>query len=112
MNTELLITPGPLNPNMRAYSGSMTHQIGAVQSAASEDTSHLSTPQLTSRKAGRSVTRVPSSAVQGAAASLRVGLCRHLVERESIDVFSLGGEVHVAAAVIIKTKNDKVNVAY
>lgn len=85
----LLITPLLLNPNIRRYSGSMTHQIGAVQGAARENTSHLSTLQTTRSTAGSGVLRVPSNGHWMSCRTAHMGFCHHLVGKGHIAMFYL-----------------------
>lgn len=109
VNTWLLISPGPLNPNIRAYSGSMTHQIGAVQGAANETTSHLSAPQTTRSTAGSGVTGVPSSGRPMSCCSCTHGpLSSSSGERTHCNVLSSHLEnTQVAAALSNKRKKKK-----
>lgn len=85
----LLITPLLLNPNIRGYSGSMTHQIGAVQGAARENTSHLSTLQTTRSTAGSGVLGVPSNGHWMSCRTAHMGFCHHLVGKGHIAMFYL-----------------------
>lgn len=80
----LLITPLLLSPNIRGYSGSMTHQIGAVQGAARENTSRLSTLQTTRSTAGSGVLGVPSNGHFVSCRTAHMGFCRHLVGKGHI----------------------------
>lgn len=69
------------------YSGSMTHQIGAVQGAARENTSHFSTLQPTSSIRGTGVLVLLSSGNYTYSCTAHIGLHHHLVGRGDITHF-------------------------
>lgn len=66
------------------YSGSMTHQIGAVQGAARENTSHFSTLRPTGSILGLGVLVLFSSGRYLYCRTVHAGLWRHLVVRRYI----------------------------
>lgn len=71
------------------YSGRMTHQIGAVQGAARENTSHFSTLQPTSGSAGLDVLVLRSSGHCMHYRTVHIGLHHHLVVIRHITISKL-----------------------
>lgn len=71
------------------YSGRMTHQIGAVQGAARENTSHFSTLQPTSGISGIDVLVVLSSGQHMHYCAVHTGLHHHLVGRGDLTLSDL-----------------------
>lgn len=84
----------------------MTHQIGAVQGAASENTSHHSAAPTVRSAAGNGATGVPSSGRRMSCCSGHMGLCDHLVEEGHIAMIYLPrGKKALVAALASKKKD-------